>query len=86
MKKWIVGLLIILLMGVPTFGFTASGKATKIVEFEWEQGNTELPQIAGWVVYGSSTTGTGYVKIKDIQYLPKTLRLVGYKQYIIPVK
>jgi len=72
MRKWIVGILILLLIGIPSFGFTASGKATKIVEFEWEQGNTELPQLAGWVVYGSATSGTGYVKIKDIQYSPIT--------------
>lgn len=57
---------------MPTFGITASGKATQIIEFEWEQVNSVLPQISGWVLYGSVTSGSGYVKIKDIQYSPIT--------------
>lgn len=66
---------------MPTFGITASGKATQIIEFKWEQVNSVLPQISGWVLYGSVTSGSGYVKIKDIQYSPITPDRLQPKQH-----
>lgn len=37
--------------------------------FEWEQNAVDLPFLAGWTLYESNVSGSGYVKVTDIPYV-----------------
>jgi hypothetical protein len=75
MKKIIVGCFIVLmLLLVPMLGTAAVEKViSESLTFEWDQLEADLPDIAGWTLYMSSVSGSGYVKVVDIPYTVGTV-------------
>lgn len=71
MKKLFFTVLVVMLLLIPVFGFTAATDqpVNKSLTFQWEQPDTDLTSITGWSLYMSSVTGSGYVKIVDIPYV-----------------
>jgi hypothetical protein len=68
MKKILMGLVGLLFLMIPVLGLSAPVSSTSVLTFEWEQDVASLEQISGWVLYESTTPGTGYVKVTDITY------------------
>jgi len=67
MKKLFL-ILAILLMSVTCFA-QAPQTIGQVLVFEWEQATEDLGGISGWVLYESSVSGSGYVKVLDIPYV-----------------
>lgn len=69
MKKILVSCVVLLLLLVPMAGTAAVEKVVaENLTFEWDQNEADLPDIAGWTLYMSATSGSGYVKVIDIPF------------------
>ena len=67
MKKIFVSLLVALMLMIPVLGLPATDKVVaESLTFEWEQTEADLADIAGWTLYASDVSGSGYVKVVDI--------------------
>lgn len=68
MKKIYVSLMVaFLLVLIPAIGMPATDKiVAESLTFEWEQLEADMADIAGWTLYASDVSGSGYVKVVDI--------------------
>lgn len=68
MKKIFVSFVVaLMLVLVPVYGQGATEKVVaESITFAWDQLEADLPDIAGWTLYMSSVSGSGYVKVVDI--------------------
>jgi hypothetical protein len=67
MKKILIAFIAVLLLVSISFA-QAPQTIGQVLVFEWEQATEDLG-ISGWVLYESSVSGSGYVKVLDIPYV-----------------
>jgi hypothetical protein len=68
MKKILIAFIAVLLLVSISFA-QAPQTIGQVLVFEWEQATEDLGGISGWVLYESSVSGSGYVKVLDIPYV-----------------
>jgi len=75
MKKIFVScLMALMLLLVPVIGMSTVEKVVvESLTFEWDHLEAELPDIAGWTLYMSATSGAGYEKVIDIPFTVGTV-------------